>query len=514
MPYVSLIVEALRARPVGVFWFVVLAQALLWVLVPVLFYSSPPGDLPEVLAIGREWQPGSWRGPPLAFWLAELAFNAAGGRPVGVYVLSQICVVAAFWTIFAWARALVGTQYAVLAVLLMNGIVALSAPTPDFGPAVLAMLLTALALVFFWRALGEGRRGYWVALAFTLGLLLLTTYWGLLIIALMALFMTVGREGRAALATIDPWAAAALALVIALPHAGWLWQSGVSPAASLPAFALSAIGARFLQWPLLLGGLIAAHAGLIVLAVLASGWRADSRLEVPEIEGQPVSPFARAFVLFFAAALPLAGALVAALVGADVSLSWAAPLVLFSGLAVLVAAGRRLTLHRQHIVGVAWLAVLTLPPAAVFAAIALAPWTAVVDLSSRQPTAAMGHFFTDTFRRRTGRPLEIVVGDSRYAQLIALGSADRPHVYSAADSRRTPWLSDSDVRRKGGVIVWPVQELAGQPPPEIRARFPDLVAELPQNFERPLNGFLPALRIGWGLLRPQSDEVRPAPRRP
>ena len=93
MPYISLLVEALRARPAGVFWFAALLQALLWVGVPALFFTSPPGDLPHVLAIGREWQPGSWLGPPLAFWLAELAFAAAGGRVIGVYVLAQGCIV-------------------------------------------------------------------------------------------------------------------------------------------------------------------------------------------------------------------------------------------------------------------------------------------------------------------------------------------------------------------------------------------------------------------------------------
>src|SRR6266550_1494463 len=72
MIYVSLLVEILRSRPRLVFWMATLAQATLWILVPALFYSAPPGDVAEVLARGHDF--GLEHGPPLAYWLAEIAF--------------------------------------------------------------------------------------------------------------------------------------------------------------------------------------------------------------------------------------------------------------------------------------------------------------------------------------------------------------------------------------------------------------------------------------------------------
>ncbi|MBV9262157.1 MAG: hypothetical protein JO205_12370, partial [Pseudolabrys sp.] len=93
MHYVSLIIEFLRGRPAVVFWTAALTQAALWVIVPWLFYAAPPGDLATVLAIGHEFQLGSYLGPPLAFWLAEVAFRIAG--MFGVYLLAQVCVVVA-----------------------------------------------------------------------------------------------------------------------------------------------------------------------------------------------------------------------------------------------------------------------------------------------------------------------------------------------------------------------------------------------------------------------------------
>src|SRR5579863_5894633 len=103
MFYVPLYFEAIRSRPVLTFWLATLAQAVLWIMVPVLFYAAPPGDLAQVLAIGHEFQFDSDVGPPFAFWLAEIAFRIGG--PFGVYALSQLCVVATYWCVFQLGRA-------------------------------------------------------------------------------------------------------------------------------------------------------------------------------------------------------------------------------------------------------------------------------------------------------------------------------------------------------------------------------------------------------------------------
>ena len=57
-----------------------------------------------VLAIGHEFQGGTEFGPPLAFWLAEIAYRMAG--MTGVYFLSQICIVVTFWAVLALGRAI------------------------------------------------------------------------------------------------------------------------------------------------------------------------------------------------------------------------------------------------------------------------------------------------------------------------------------------------------------------------------------------------------------------------
>ena len=58
MRFTSLTIELIRARPRLVIWLVLLFQAGLWLILPLLLYRSPPGDVATVLAFGREYQVG------------------------------------------------------------------------------------------------------------------------------------------------------------------------------------------------------------------------------------------------------------------------------------------------------------------------------------------------------------------------------------------------------------------------------------------------------------------------
>src|SRR5476651_1234771 len=196
MRFTSLIIELIRARPRLVVWLVVLFQAALWLVVPLLLYRSPPDELATVLAYGREYQVGTDLGPPLAFWLADIAFRMAGNHLFGVYLLTQLCSVATFWTLYLLARTVVGGQQAVLAVLLTMTVAAFSSPGFEFGPPVLARPLWALLLLHSWQLIGQGRRNAWFAWSIEAGLLLLTTSVGSGLLLMVVAFALATARGR------------------------------------------------------------------------------------------------------------------------------------------------------------------------------------------------------------------------------------------------------------------------------------------------------------------------------
>ena len=300
MRFTSLIIELIRARPRLVVWIVVLFQAALWLILPLLLYRSPPGDLATVLAYGREYQVGTDLGPPLAFWLADIAFRAAGNHMFGVYLLAQLCSVATFWTLYLLARAMVGGQQAVLAVLLTMTVVAFSSPGVEFGPLVLARPLWALLLLHSWQLIGQGRRNAWFAWSIEAGLLLLTTPAAIGLLLLVAGFALATARGRRTLMSFDPLFALLVIVVLALPYLIWLIRADTLALPPWPAIA--ELSARAVHWAGLLGGLLLAMSGIVLLVVLNSGWFARNPEEAPIIYRPPVDPLARNFVYFFAIA--------------------------------------------------------------------------------------------------------------------------------------------------------------------------------------------------------------------
>ena len=175
-----------------------------------------------------------------------------------------------------------------------------------------------------------------------------------------------------------------------------------------------------------------------------------------------------------------------------------------SGLAAIVACGDLIHLRRQRILRTAWAAIVLAPALAVIAATLFVPWTAGGEVTTSLPAAAIGHFFDDSFERRTNRHLLAVSGDAQLATLISLSST-RPHLFLAATPERTPWLNLDKFNQTGGVVVWRASDTDGTPPPDIARLFPNLAPEVPQTFDRLVNGRQPLLRIGWAIVRPKGS---------
>jgi hypothetical protein len=70
-------------------------------------------------------------------------------------------------------------------------------------------------------------------------------------------------------------------------------------------------------------------------------------------------------------------------------------------------------------------------------------------------------------------------------------------------------VSEAEIRDHGAVLLWPASDPGGMPPDSIKARFPDLVAEVPRSFQHPVQGRLALTRIGWAMIRPQAEARAP-----
>lgn len=501
MRFTSLIIELIRARPRLIVWLVVLFQAALWLILPLLLYRSPPGDLATVLAYGREYQVGTYLGPPLAFWLADIAFRAAGNHVFGVYLLAQLCAITTFLTLYRLSRTIVGGQQAVLAVLLTMTVTAFSSPGVEFGPLVLARPLWALLLLHSWQLIGQGRRNAWFAWSIEAGLLLLTTPAAIGLLLLISGFALATRRGRRTLMSFDPLFALLVIVVLVLPYLIWLIRADTLALPPWPDIA--DLSGRALHWVALLGGLLLAISGIGLLTMLNSGWFGRKAQEAPILYRPPVDSLARDYVYFFAIAPALAGSLIAGLFNLDRVAGGAGIALMMSGLAVIVAAGDLIQLRRQRVLRTVWAAALVAPALLVTVATLFLPWTGSSEVATSLPATGIARFFGDSFERRTNQRLRAVTGDAQLATLISL-DAGRPHLFLDTAPERTPWLTLTKFSETGGVVVWRASDTSGTPPADIARRFPGLVPEVPRAFEWLVTGRQPLLRIGWAIVRPKA----------
>ncbi|MBR0777500.1 glycosyltransferase family 39 protein [Bradyrhizobium diazoefficiens] len=502
MRFTSLVIELIRARPRLIVWIAVLLQAAMWLAVALLFYRSPPGHLATLLAFGREYQVGTDLGPPLPFWLADIAYRAAGGHMFGVYVLAELCEIATLVTLYHLARAVVGGQQAVLAVLLTMTVLAFSSPALEFGPLVLARPLWALLLLHSWQIIGQRRGNAWFAWSIEAGLLLLTTPAAIFLIALLVVFALATAGGRRTLRALDPLFALIVVAVLAVPYAVWLMRAETFVLPALPQ--LSELPARALNAAWLLGGLVLGAAAIPALTFLNTRLFAGKDEDAPIIYRPPVEPLARSFVYFFAFAPALGAVALAGLLGLDTVVGGAGVVLVMVGLAVVVAAGDLIAMRRARTLRMAWAAAVVAPAAGVVLAVLFLPFTGSSEVATSMPARAIANFFDESFARRTNLRLRAVAGETQLASLITLHSG-RPHLFIDAEPARTPWMTPARFGETGGVVVWRASDTAGTPPPEILQRFPGIVPEVPRSFEWLVTGRQQLLRIGWAIVRPKGS---------
>jgi hypothetical protein len=290
-------------------------------------------------------------------------------------------------------------------------------------------------------------------------------------------------------------------VVLALPYLIWLIRAD---ALALPPWpAVAELSGRVRHWAGLLGGLLLAISGIVLLVALNSGWFSRNPEDAPIIYRPPVDPLARDFVYFFAVGPALAGSFIAGLFNLDHVAGGTGIALLLSGLAVIVATGDLVQLRRQRVLRSVWAAAVIAPALAVVAATLFVPWTGSSEVMTSFPATAIARFFGDSFERRTNQRLRAVTGDAQLASLISLDNG-RPHLLLDAAPELTPWLTIEKFKQTGGVVVWRASDTDGTPPPDIARRFPGLAPEVPRAFERLVNGRQPLLRIGWAIVRPKA----------
>src|SRR5262249_60747030 len=87
--FLDRIVDYAQRRPAAVLGWILGFHLLVWSLLPALTSVNLQLDLIEGLALGKEWQLGYWKHPPLPWWITDLAYRLTG-QIEAVYILRPL----------------------------------------------------------------------------------------------------------------------------------------------------------------------------------------------------------------------------------------------------------------------------------------------------------------------------------------------------------------------------------------------------------------------------------------
>src|SRR5262245_49604187 len=113
--FLDRIVGYAQRRPMATLAWLLGFQFVVWTLLPALISANLQLDLVEGLALGKEWQLGYWKHPPLPWWVTDLAYRLTGLIDA-VYILGPLAAAVCFYAVWLLARDVAGPMQALIAV--------------------------------------------------------------------------------------------------------------------------------------------------------------------------------------------------------------------------------------------------------------------------------------------------------------------------------------------------------------------------------------------------------------
>lgn len=530
------IVDYARRRPGAVLAWMLGFHLATWTLVPALVSWNLQLDLIEGLALGKEWQLGYWKHPPLPWWVTDLAYRLTGELDA-VYLLGPLAAVICLYVAWLLAREVLSREVlaretggdikALIAVAALEAIHYYNFSVVKFAHDQMQLPFWAATGLFFWRAIARGRVFDWMLAGLFLAGAFWSKYAAFALAATLGLILLIDPFARRAWRTPGPYVMAAVFIVAIAPNVWWLVANDFMPFRYVDDRALSATRwYHYLLFPLRwTGGQLGYIAPMLALLALVYLPRRPIKRET--LAGD--AAFDRRYVAALALGPFAVTTVVAAVLGRQPIAMWGYPLWTFAPLAVLMLWPPALEAAQLRRFAAGVLAVLIAMPIAFVAAELGEPLFRDRPKATQFPGTLLAETITRQWREKTGTPLAYVGGavvisktarGTRVnhgagqfgANNVAVYSPDRPRVIVNGDLALSPWIDPADLARRGAVLVWQPSTDRRELPENIRRAFPQAELQPPLTIPRhtlvPRRGEL----VFYAFILPRPDPASNAPR--
>jgi len=208
-----------------VFNLFLLTHLFIWTLVPFISNINLPLDTIEALAWGSNLSWGFEKHPPLSAFFPEIFYQIFGRQDWAYYLLSQIFIIFSFIVIFKLAKEFLKKEvYALLSVLLLEGIYFYNFTTPEFNVNICQIPFWSLTVYYFWQCLKNDKVQNWVLLGLFAALGVLSKYlFFYLLMGMMIFFILKLRKNKKF--NYKYFISILIFLLVLTPHFIWLIEN-------------------------------------------------------------------------------------------------------------------------------------------------------------------------------------------------------------------------------------------------------------------------------------------------
>lgn len=404
-------------------------------------------DTAEAYVWGREFQLGYYKHPPFWAWIAGAWFTVVPAQTWAFCLLSTINAGVGLWG--SWT--LIGDfetgrmRAAATFLLLLTPFFTFLAF--NFNANSIFLSLWPWTLHFFVRSIEHRRAGDAVAFGIFMAAAVLSKYFAAILAATCFIAAVTSPGARRYFLSSSPYLSALVAVVLLLPHIGWLVQTGFMPFqyfrhetgrsfGSIASHAAESFGAMILLHAAVIGVIASCSAkplrawGRTALNL----WRAPDTRMLAILAVTPT-------ILTVGVALVFRNKISDSMLIGTVSL---VPLLLIK----VAEADGRLIGRSVTAACVISVGALVMSPLIALGLMRFSNEPAITEPRVEAALAA-----TRIWRSATQAPLTYVSGSHHYANAISFYSPDHPHVFIDLSYREAPWVTPAQLAHDGLLII-------------------------------------------------------------
>lgn len=425
-------------------------QILLWTLVPYFAFHSPPLDVVENMVWGAQWQLGYYKHPPLQAWLTEIGWQLGG--MIGIYAVSQLCVVLTYWGIFLLGRDVTTEKTALMGVFIYALCFYATIPSPEFNTNILQAPFWAFAGWFLYRAITRTSQKnalkYWIGLGAVLAGAFYAKYSVVFLVVGLMLAALSQPKFLDEMKKSGIYIGGLICLSLCLPHFIWLLETDFMSFDYAFGRSHALVGLDRLTKPLtfLLSQLLDYILPIILLIVAGVTFKKNSTNTKKTKESNYLDVLAITPLLTMA--------LWGIINGSNLRSMWGAPAAIWLGLLLashisLPKRGRRLTIAIAS--GLVFFVSLPF----------FTGYLSLASVNTTQPkrTAWNGAYLTQLalqdWQSVTGTQApDLVIGPTWEAGLVVHFLPNRPKGFHGTSPKHNPWVSPAEINHAPALIVW------------------------------------------------------------